>query len=154
MKTLDEVIEAEEICSQIDAECSKCPYKATAKGWCEEKDRDALYYLKEYKKDREDPDGDHQQLEKAQKLLWEFYQNDPLTWQELKGMEGMPVWVEQTMVLEEGTPEEYRQDVKEWMIISDFHNKQGWIDMVNVVDGEVQFDRRDPSWKAYRKERK
>ena len=49
MKTLDEVIKALEICSQMDAECCKCPYKSTAKGWCEEKDRDALHYLKEYR---------------------------------------------------------------------------------------------------------
>jgi len=58
--------------------------------------RDALHYLKEYKKNQEDPDGDHQQLEKCRSLLQDFYRNDPLSWDELKGMTGKPVWVEWT----------------------------------------------------------
>lgn len=77
--------------------------------------------------------------------------NDPLSWEELKAMEGKPVWVEQTMVLEEGTPEEYTQDVKEWMIVSNIGHR--CIDMVNVNDGELRFDRSDLTWQAYRKER-
>ena len=89
MKTLDEVIEALEICSQIDAECDKCPYKSTAKGWCEEKDRDALHYLREYKKYTD-----------TMCALPDYYDwvhsadNPPLSWDELRQMEGKPVWVE------------------------------------------------------------
>ena len=50
MKTLDEVIKACEICSNVEKpECSKCPY-FPGKGWCEEKDADAAYYLNEYRK--------------------------------------------------------------------------------------------------------
>ena len=71
--------------------------------------RDALHYLKEYKKDRENPDGDHQQLEKARALLQEFFANPPLTWDELKTMEGKPVWVEWTK-----TEESYWCFVGEW----------------------------------------
>lgn len=86
MKTLDEVIDKLE---KADTTWSNIKNNLNYEDF-----RDALFYLKDYKKNQGDPDGDHQQLEKAQKLLWEFYQNDPLTWDELKGMEGKPVWVE------------------------------------------------------------
>ena len=50
MKTLDEVIKALEKCHIVeDQTCVDCPYYP-GKGWCEEKDRDALHYLKEYQK--------------------------------------------------------------------------------------------------------
>ena len=115
MKTLDELIKAEEICSQIDAECSKCPYGATAKGWCEEKDLDALHYLKVLK-DILDP-------LKVKKISHEITcpqcnsaiaillpeSNEPLTWDELREMEGKPVWVEWTK-----TEESYWCFVGEW----------------------------------------
>lgn len=111
MKTLDEVIHALEVCTS--GYCSNhdgdCPYLGHYKCNEEQRKLDALHYLKEYKTNQEDPDGDHQQLEKAQKLLWEFYQNDPLTWDELKQMEGKPVWVEWTK-----TEESYWCFVGEW----------------------------------------
>ena len=145
MKTLDEVIEAEEICSQIDAECSICPYKATAKGWCEEKDRDALFYLKEYKKDREDPDGDHQQLEKCRALLQDFYRNDPLSWDELKQMEGKPVWVE-------------AQYPHSWCIVREVQKymdgtEEIVLDGLNCKIGIGRKEKYGTGWQAYRKER-
>lgn len=101
MKTLDEVIDKLE---KADLTWSNIKNNLNYEDF-----RDALFYLKEYKTNQEDPDGDHQQLEKAQKLLWEFYQNDPLTWQDLKGMEGKPVWVEWTK-----TEESYWCFVGEW----------------------------------------
>lgn len=105
MKSLDEVIE-------ILEKVVKHDYV-----WFDEKTAlmtietltDTLQYLREYQWQMTNPDGDHQQLEKAQKLLWEFYQNDALTWQELKGMEGKPLWVEWTK-----TEESYWCLVGEW----------------------------------------
>ena len=96
MKTLNEVIKAEEICSQIDAECSKCPYKATAKGWCEEKDRDALHYLKEYRDECNNIINVHDDCIRLRDEMAEELNkmNPPLTWDELEAMEGKPVWIE------------------------------------------------------------
>lgn len=104
--------------------------------------RDALHYLKEYKKNQEDPDGDHQQLEKAQKLLWEFYQNDPLTWQELKGMEGKPVWVELL-----------KGKWKGWDVIGGFDEDDFGVAMVTVRGDDYYKADLGKTWQAYRKER-
>lgn len=146
MKTLDEVIKGFECCQNV--ECNECPYKILINDDthvpCDqlEKDEDALHYLKEYKANREDPDGDHQQLKKARNLLWEFYQNDPLTWDELKTMEGKPVWVEQ-----------HHGDTKGWLLIlrkcddvvtcTTKHGNSFYLYKANY--GE--------KWQAYRKER-
>ena len=110
---------------------------------------DALHYLKEYKANQEDPDGDHQQLEKAQKLLQEFFQNDPLTWEELKGMEGKPVWVE----ADDGK-------YKRWFIVGDFFSwfeKEDFDAHVNLYrsGGAIEMSKETYGsyWQAFRKER-
>ncbi len=182
MKTLDEVIKALRCTNpETDPEtkCNDCPYKEfrmsdlwyVGPSCLDVMFADALHYLKEYSSNQDtiaeqleelEQKNDHvcemakticEEYDRLCNRLAEEYRNDPLTWDELKAMEGKPVWVEQTMIFEEGTPEEYQQDVKEWMIISAIHNKQGWVDMVDVEDGELQFDRKDNTWKAYRKER-
>lgn len=111
---------------------------------------DALQYLKEYKANREDPDGDHQQLEKAQNLLWEFYQNDPLSWDELKSMEGKPVWVEVYDPIDEKTG----WHTASWKLI-EFINDE-YFDVRNS-DGEQECFYKSENdcycWQAYRKER-
>ena len=101
---------------------------------------DALHYLKEYRETTGNPDGDHQQLIKAQALLQDFYRNDPLSWDELRQMEGKPVW------------------------IIDANNKGRWY-LVKAIDEEAIFTDfwgnsgigypKDygKSWQAYRKER-
>jgi len=141
MKTLDEVIDALEICSQINAECDKCPYKATAKGCCAERESDALHYLKEYQWQMTNPDGDHQQLLKCQALLQDFYRNEPLTWDELCSRNGMPIWIEDSF------------DNGEWYIIECFtasnrfvaHDRWGDTTLFNKKE-------MDDVWKAYRRE--
>ena len=62
---------------------------------------DALFYLKEYKSDKEELDStrlaylDILTDYVALKQYWaEQQENPPLTWDELKSMEGKPVWVE------------------------------------------------------------
>ena len=141
MKSLEEVIEAEEICSQMNAECSKCPYKATAKGWCEEKDRDALFYLKEYRWIQEN----------CADALAEKYpsENVPLTWDELRTMEGKPVWIE--------VDEKY----KGWVTVGKFYSLFENEDLdahVNLYyfgrSMEYSKEMYRYYWQAYRKERK
>lgn len=148
MKTLDEVIWAVENCDSAIDDCAHCAYY---KEDCENLRplrADALHYLQEYKTNLEDPDGDHQQLEKAQKLLWEFYQNDPLTWDELKQMEGKPVWVEYGC--------DFNQ--KRWVIIGSFHGRKNEFQYMDVSGGypNTFWEKdmgEDEFWQAYRKER-
>lgn len=133
MKTLDEVIDALEICGHDES--PKCPYFDT-EHWCCCEDhmrsiyplkKDALHYLKEY-----------QVLGKDLVKLG----NEALTWDELKSMEGKPVWVEQ-----------HHGDTKGWLLIlrkcDDVvicTTKHGnWFYLYKASCGE--------KWQAYRKER-
>jgi len=96
---------------------------------------DALHYLKEY-----------QRLQIAfLKALADLEDNPPLDWDELKGMEGKPVWVEYTY---QG---EWRSDKGEWIII----NLMGDDDLIDQT-GEGLFPKSlyGKTWQAYRKERK
>lgn len=124
MKTLDEVI-------------FEAPYTPTP--W----EVDALYYLNEYQK----VEDEYEEL----KDWWaeEHAENVPLTWDELKQMEGKPVWIDSLPL------------VRRWVIIKKFHPIGG---NKNLFDMEVEDGahflrknmRRDDGawWQAYRKERK
>jgi hypothetical protein len=87
MKTLDEVIEAMERCSIPHYfDCKGCPYEDDdAEVGCrsDDRDADALYYLKWFRA----RDNMSRKLDRED--------NEPLTWDELKSMEGKPVWVEE-----------------------------------------------------------
>lgn len=156
MKTLDEVIDALEVCSQMDAECDKCPYHATAKGWCEEKDRDALHYLRELQLFRETPlmQGIHKaQNEYALYPVSDWGKDEPdfnpaLTWDELRHMEGKPVWVE-----EQFSNEWHGR----WEVISTINDTEFWDeDEKNIwmTDEECRYKSNyGKTWQAYRKER-
>ena len=107
MKTLDEVIDALEICGHDES--PKCPYFDTVH-WCCCEDhmrsiyplkKDALHYLKEYRDLKATMDW-HEEMERIRYRLM----NPPLTWDELKQMEGKPVWVEQC-----------NGDTKGWLLI-------------------------------------
>ena len=83
MKTLDEVIWAVENCDSAIDDCAHCAYY---KEDCENLRplrADALHYLKEYRK-----------LDSLDAVAFPEDDNPPLTWDELKQMEGKPVWVE------------------------------------------------------------
>ena len=145
MKTLDEVIKAYEICMDDEGEagnCIGCPY-ADDTGeplCCGEDKEDALHYLREYRRVQN-------RIEKIAlgniEDTLDKIDNPPLTWDELKQMEGKPVWVE---FLRDG--ESYDE---EWIIIKDINDvcmadTQGYaytIDDYNANKG----------WQAYRKER-
>ena len=155
MKTLDEVIKAMD---HVEFCCTNCKLQFD----CDEVEcflEDALHYLKELK-DILDP-------LKVKKISHEITcpkcnsviaillpeSNEPLTWDELKTMEGKPVWVE---VLEATDSDfvQYRWGNGAWYIVKDFAlgalaeycqltpNRRTWI---KQSYGEY--------WQAYRKER-
>ena len=80
MKTLDEVIKAFEY-----------TYENDPVAWTY--GVDALHYLKEYRDLKEMTDW-HEEMENIRNNLTNLLMNPPLTWDELKQMEGKPVWVE------------------------------------------------------------
>ena len=84
MKTLEEVIKANECCDhgEPDSRCEDCPYNGIG-ACCAERETDALHYLKEYKDAISRLDGARWFHVAAIK---ELQQNDPLTWDELKQM--------------------------------------------------------------------
>jgi hypothetical protein len=89
----------------------------------------------------DDPDGDHAQLLKCQALLQDIYRNDPLTWNELRTMEGKPVWLE-------------RPEWKEWLLISEIDEGKCEIYLRDKWGNGVIVNGRNVGyWRAYRKER-
>ena len=101
----------------------------------------ALFYLKEYR----------WLQEKCADLLAEKFsdQNTPLTWDELKSMEGKPVWVEAD-----------GGKYKNWFIVGNFFSwfaKEDFDAHVNLYrDGsamEMSKEVYGSHWQAYRKER-
>ena len=145
MKTLDEVIKAMENCYGPDAECcDKCQYtkKNSAGSICLKcnLEDDALIYLKAYQWQMTNPDGDHLQLEKCRALLSDFYQNEPLSWDELRQMEGKPVWVEA----------DYFE--KGWFLV-DASLVDIWVTGYDCAEHQLRKEDIGVSWQAYRKER-
>ena len=136
MKTLDEVVKAMEICIRpdINRTCKDCPYPDDE--MCmNELMADALQYLRWFqardnmsrKLDRED--------------------NKPLTWDELKLMEGEPVWIE----LLYHHPE---QEYKYWDIIKYFDMVEDYELIVLSKSGYLYKDLLGKEWKAYRRGKK
>lgn len=109
----------------------------------EETWNDALHYLKEYQRYQNTPSRNGYMalvdyFEKSQK-------NDPLTWDELKAMEGKPVWIEAESLSVGVSP--YWKD---WYIIKSFSNDE----FMYCNDGfEWAKEMQGQLWQAYRKER-
>lgn len=138
MKTLDEVIKAWSICfSDISrSDCTGCPYAdEDGESACFNHDReDALHYLKAYKEDKNDLT--------ALRAYWAEQQaNNPLTWDELKSMEGKPVWVEALLY-------------KQWAVIAYIGDEYIRFEGANLYAPECRtYMGADNGWQAYRKER-
>lgn len=140
MKTLDEVIEAIEVCR--DSYVAGKIIKA-----------DALHYLKEYK----NTDENYKKAIAHVTEVVDYYEkmvadyladnNPPLTWDELRTMEGKPVWVEYGCNFNQ----------KRWVIIHSFHNTGSFCYMDvsgNYPNTFWQKDMgEDEFWQAYRQER-
>ena len=95
---------------------------------------DALYYLQLFQKHEERVRGQLADLKE------EFRPNDPLTWDELKSMEGKPVWVECKFYSHQ------------WAIIGEVTENRIRFYGPRLVDGEPQEEMCE-TWQAYRKER-
>ena len=122
MKTLDEVIKALEVCTS--GYCSNhdgdCPYLGHYKCNEEQRNLDALHYLQEYRMQLDDIVAKRKKLEseiaryqeaeqdalkalddwssrpvEENKKLVLTVDNPPITWEQLKQMEGKPVFVEE-----------------------------------------------------------
>ena len=79
MRTLDEVIKAFELCIPTKIRCLECPYHEN--GCPDDRKKDALHYLKH--------------LQEYYNMSREHHEPNPaLTLEQLKQMEGKPVWVE------------------------------------------------------------
>jgi len=156
MKTLDEVIEAQERCSKYP-DCHFCYlHSGPICGWI----RDALHYLKEYRAEKANLEiikGNYQDAvancEKAEnkfksrlKALNIGTLNEPLTWEELKGMEGKPVWMED----DTGT-----KFYRGWAIVLEFIFDGAYLRYVCDDYSETCVVEADlgRTWQAYRKER-
>lgn len=118
-------------------------------------EKQMLHYLKMYRSDqiqweadREDWRDKWESYIEARKrhldAVKELKRNDPLTWDELKMMEGKPVWVEWT-----GSPR--------WGIVDGIYKDAFGVEnlVVCVPHDYLHFDKRMQGdlWQAYRKER-
>lgn len=144
MKTLDEVIKAYECCDhgEPDSRCEDCPYNGIG-ACCAERETDALHYLKTIETTE---NLYHDAVNKLSKWEDEDWKDRclPLTWDELKQMEGKPIWMEFTY----HNPEEtYRY----WTIVKYFDNDEGGAKMITGT-GVYHKCAIDTDWQAYRKE--
>ena len=132
MKSLDEVLEAmtNEICLNSKADCWEVPVDLYGV---------ILHYLHEYQRDKQIFAYDV-----AKKNLELSERNEPLTWDELKLMEGKPVWIE---LLGNG-------HWKGWDVIAGFDDDDFGDAMVTVHGDDYYFADLGKTWQAYRKERK
>ena len=132
MKTLDEVIKKFETCNDNETTCSSCPY-VSSECAC---DADALHYLKEYKN-----------YQDTMCALPDYYEwihsadNPPLNWEELRTMDGKPVWVAGTILLSHWL---IIDEVKEEMMIATDRYGVRVPLFKNVIGN---------AWQAYRRER-
>ena len=138
MKTLDEVIKALEIC-WVNRGCNEeCPYQSE-QACTFPRELDALHYLKEY-----------QRLHMAYvRATADIEDNPPLTWDELRQMEGKPVWVE----ADDGK-------YTNWFVVGNFFSyfeKEDFDAHVNLYTfgRAMEFSKETYGsyWQAYRKER-
>ena len=168
MKTLDEVIKfvAERQKHFETFGCFDCHYNGDdcVSGCVIE---DALHYLKQYRSDKAQYEIEKEQWETAGAEARKAYEatrdkyiarlkalnigtlNEPLSWNELKQLEGKPVWVE---VLND-TGDHCKWE-GQWMLVNDFaqgalgeycHMYPNYRTWINTTYGD--------SWQAYRKER-
>ena len=142
MKTLDEVIKAYEVCHASVLSCEGCPYDNGER--YRDSDcyiADALHYLMEYR-------DKHDEMLKMEEALGycEMADNRPLTWEELRGMEGKPVWVE--------LPHSYRKawGLNDGMFTDAYGNDCITVKVLHDL-WHLQQKQMGETWQAYRKER-
>ena len=163
MKSLDEVIKAFEVCmdgSSISKDgnayyynCGGCPYADhECDPQCYGEDKvDALYYLKKFREqDKELGKAINEACNVEMKychLIEDLERNDPLSWDELKAMEGKPVWVEGR------TMDDHDGDYKFWCIVGKTDKLDTYIHLREHGYSNWKSTYGD-WWQAYRKERR
>ena len=138
MKTLDELINIFEKACDLERRCEDCSGCLGHDYGCPNDGADAvpdaLHYLKELRHILDNTVW--VESTKEEKGYWKLPTlpetgNDPLTWDELKQMEGKPVWIEGSFITEG----------PHWIIVGPSHLYNGKI----IGYGKT--------WQAYRKER-
>ena len=158
MKTLDEVIDNITKQSALEIRDVKKPEKD--RFWVDrETYNDALYYLRMYYSDKVQWESDRKHYEdwieqykdsknKHQQAVTEMLKNPPLSWDELKQMEGKPVWMELTYpegkYFHWGIIYDFQKVGYEFMLLRGFSE----LDPFGVMGKE-----QGKTWQAYRKER-
>ena len=134
MKTLDEVINELHYWDTCDAfPESFYDFEVTT---------DALHYLKEYR-EKQDEDWRQSYIAVRNEILFGGEDdNPPLTWEELKQMEGKPVWIELL-----------KGKWKGWDVIGGFDEDDFGVAMVTVRGDDYYKADLGKTWQAYRKER-
>ena len=152
MNTLDEVIKALEICTSDRDGCGECPYDSVCDA--DKKWDDALYYLKELRHILDNTVWVGSTKEESG--YWKLPTlpetgNDPLTWDELRQMEGKPVWVEFLNYDLWDDPEHHTSD--SWWVVGEVR-KDDIIIAQYLDEAELCEEDLGDVWQAYRKERK
>ena len=145
MKTLDEVIQA---LDNWMPDCDSCVFYCDVYGENNCTIADALHYLKEHKNQQDFYDQSiHKTIDminKCEKTVAEYLavNNPPLTWDELKQMEGKPVWVEDS------------NGKGEWVLLSGTEEDE-YLYFVyrDCVEYKIYREGQGERWQAYRKER-
>ena len=137
MKTLDEVIEELQYWDTCH-EYPECFYD-------DEVTRDALNYLKEYK--RVQNKIEKIALGNIEDTL-DKLDNKPLTWDELQQMDGKPVWAEWVEVVIGGS-----YSIRDWFLIEWIDNNNHEI-IIRDRHGNQILYRDGSDWQIYRKEHK
>ena len=129
MKTLDVLIQ--EFGNMMPEVCDECPFVCLAKSEDDCPMFTALHYLKEY-----------QTLKLGYiKAMADLEDNPQLTWQELRQMEGKPVWVE-------------HKHYNKWLIVYEVYENTIVLDGNGFYTQYFSDDNaKEIRWRAYRKER-
>lgn len=172
MKNIEDVIKAYECKKSIEDKCNECPYITECDDKyhceCEARDNDTLHYLKAFRDAKNALDAEREKtieaycqwkdaIEKLEaqtsQMMWvdkhfqvEISDNPALTWDELRTMEGKPVWVESS--------DSFNR--RRWMFVGE------WFDDDEMRLFDMGYDYPDyvskngyesGTWQAYRKER-
>ena len=140
MKTLDEVVKAMEYCKNHNW-CDECPYQYEDICYAE----DSLHYLKELRHILDNTVWVGSS--KEENGYWKLPTlpetgNDPLTWDELKKMEGKPIWLEWLSEDESST----------WWVVGEVR-KNDIIIAQYLDEAELCKDDLGVIWLAYSKEK-
>ena len=151
MKTLDEVIKAIEYCKNHNW-CNECPYQPYQnEDICYEED--SLHYLKELRHILDNTVWI--ESSKEENGYWKLPTlpetgNDPLTWDDLKKMEGKPIWLE--WLADDIWSDPNHREIGTWWVVGEVR-KNDIIIAQYLDEAELCEDDLGVIWLAYSKEK-